>query len=65
MKKRLSVLSALVMCLALAWAQGPNESGTYYQNADGKSGAELKTAMWNIVKLPSKAPLSYGDLYEA
>ena len=59
------MLSALVMCIALTWAQGPNNSGTYYQNADGKSGAELRSAMFNIVKLPSKAPLSYGDLYEA
>ena len=59
------MLSALVMCIALTWAQGPNNSGTYYQNADGKSGEELRSAMFNIVKLPSKAPLSYGDLYEA
>ena len=65
MKKRLSVLSALVMCVALTWAQGPNDSGIYYQAADGKSGTELKSAMFNIIKLPSKAPLSYGDLYEA
>ena len=65
MKNRIFMLSALVMCIALTWAQGPNNSGTYYQNADGKSGAELRSAMFNIVKLPSKAPLSYGDLYEA
>ena len=65
MKNRVFMLSALVMCVALTWAQGPNNSGTYYQNADGKSGAELRSAMFSIVKLPTPAPLSYGDLYDA
>ena len=41
-----------VFLLALAetfWAQGPNNSGTYYINADGKKGAELKTALCGII----------------
>lgn len=41
-----------VCLLALAetfWAQGPNNSGTYYINADGKKGAELKTALCGII----------------
>jgi len=32
-----------------AYAQGPNDSGTYYQAADGKKGAELKTALCGII----------------
>ena len=31
-----------------AYAQGPNDSGTYYQDANGKKGAELKTALCGI-----------------
>lgn len=47
------------------WAQGPNGSGEYYKAADGKCGAELKTALFNIIKLPNTAPISYGGLYDA
>ena len=32
-----------------AYAQGPNDSGTYYQDANGKKGAELKTALCGII----------------
>ena len=31
------------------FAQGPNDSGTYYQAADGKKGAALKTALCGII----------------
>ncbi|MBR2101364.1 MAG: endonuclease [Prevotella sp.] len=44
----------LLMCMATiavcAWAQGPNSTGTYYQAADGKKGAELKTALCGILR---------------
>ena len=40
------LLSLLALC---AWAQGPNNSGTYYQDANGKKGAELKTALSSII----------------
>ena len=43
--KRLFVLNMLLALVAQVFAQGPNGTGTYYQNADGKSGKELKTAM--------------------
>ena len=42
----------LVMSLLaspVAFSQGPNNTGTYYQGADGKKGAELKTALFQIV----------------
>ena len=31
------------------FSQGPNDTGTYYQAADGKKGEELKTALFQIV----------------
>ena len=49
MKRHLILLSTLMMCFASLWAQGPNDSGTYYKNADGKKGAELKTALCGII----------------
>lgn len=49
MKTRLLLLSFFVACVCGAWAQGPNGSGTYYQNADGKKGAALKTAMNAVI----------------
>ncbi len=40
----------LLPWLALtASAQGPNDTGTYYQDANGKKGADLKTALYNII----------------
>ena len=43
----------------------PNGSGDYYAPADGKSGQALKTAMYQIIKLSSPAPIGYDGLYEA
>ena len=34
---------------SVAFAQGPNDSGTYYQAADGKKGSALKTSLCNII----------------
>ena len=34
---------------ATLWAQGPNGSAKYYSAADGKCGAELKTALCSII----------------
>jgi endonuclease I len=57
-------LAAVTLCLAtaVAQAQGPNNSGTYYQNADGKKGAALKTALYNIIK--THTTISYSGLDE-
>ena len=46
-----------------AFAQGPNNSGTYYKNATGKSGAALKTALYNIISPHTN--IGYDGLYEA
>ena len=63
-KRLFTTISALVLALSMAWAQGPNGSKTYYQAADGKSGAELKTALHNIIKI-SSAGWSYDGLKTA
>ena len=62
-----SIFAAMLLCLTVveAFAQGPNNSNTYYRNADGLKGSELKTAMFNIIKLPSTAPISYTGLWAA
>lgn len=44
-----------------AYAQGPNDSGTYYQAADGKKGAELKTALCAIIY--SRRERTYKQLW--
>ncbi len=43
------------------FAQGPNDSGTYYQAADGKKGAELKTALCGIIY--SRTERTYKQLW--
>ena len=57
-------LSCLLLFVAVAaQAQGPNNSGTYYKDANGKSGAALKTALFNIIK--NHTNIGYDGLYEA
>ncbi len=46
----LVTLAVMMMAVTYAYAQGPNDSGTYYAAADGKKGAELKTALHQIIK---------------
>ena len=62
MKKTLTLLAVLTITLLSSWAQGPNGSGTYYQNANGKKGEALKTALHNIIK--NHKTLSYSGLEE-
>ena len=33
----------------VVFSQGPNDTGAYYQTADGKKGAELKTALFAVI----------------
>ena len=54
------LLSFLTLSL---FAQGPNNSGTYYQAADGRKGQALKTAMFKIIKTHNE--LSYKKLWTA
>ena len=46
--KTISLMMLTLTSISL-WAQGPNNSGTYYQNADGKQGEALKTALCGII----------------
>ena len=58
MKKSLLFLFVLSVCSA--WAQGPNETGTYYQAADGKKAQELKTALFSIISPHTIQKYTYG-----
>ena len=49
------LLSALTV-----WAQGPNNTGTYYLNADGKKAAELKSALFAIISPHTIQTYTYG-----
>lgn len=60
---KLLVMAAFTLTAASAWAQGPNNTGTYYQTANGKKGEALKTALFNIIKNPDVT--SYDGLIEA
>ena len=59
MKKILNIMIALLVSLTLA-AQAP---ANYYDAAAGKSGAELKTVLYNIIK--NHTELSYNYLWTA
>ena len=54
-----------MMAFAHASAQAPNNSGTYYRAANGKSGQALKTALYNIIKRTSNNVVGYDNLKEA
>lgn len=60
--RRQAIITALLTLSATLWAQGPHQTGDYYQPADGRSGAELKTAL-GLVVLPH-VTRSYRDLWE-
>ena len=49
MKKYLLALPLWLLTATILLAQGPNNSGTYYEGADGKKGAALKTELCKIV----------------
>ena len=51
----------LTVLTLTVWAQGPNNSGTYYQAANGKQGAALKTALCEIIY--NHTERTYGDLW--
>lgn len=55
------MLFALLCFVTQLFAQGPNNSGTYYQAADGKKGQSLKTALWGVIKDHTK--IDYDRLW--
>ena len=63
MKRTLLSLALLALNMTLALAQGPNGSGTYYIDADGLKGEELKTKLFTIISKKTRTP-SYDDLLD-
>lgn len=56
------LLSALVLCATTFRAQAPNNTGTYYERTNGKTGRALKTAFHDVIK---GSPIgSYKKLWE-
>ncbi len=62
MKKFVYTLIA-AMVTVCAFAVAPNSSGTYYQNANGKKGSALKTAMCGIIY--NRTEKTYNYLWTA
>ena len=62
--KRQLLLTVLIALVTAVWAQGPNGSEDYYKNADGYKGAELKTALFNIIKITKDDVVAYKGLNE-
>lgn len=60
--KRIFLLSCFMIVTAMTWAQGPNNTGEYYKNADGKKGAALKTALCGIIY--NRTEKTYDDLWD-
>lgn len=64
MKAKLLLFSLLIACVGTVWAQGPNNTGTYYQGANGKSGQNLRTALAQIITANHHV-VSYDGLISA
>ena len=63
MKTKLLIILCLIVAPMTLWAQAPNNTGTYYQKANGKKGRELKTAFFKIINAP--AVVDYDSLWYA
>lgn len=61
-KRNLSLLALFVFVLQL-FAQGPNNTGTYYKAATGKKGQALKTALFQIIT--THDDIGYKGLYKS
>ena len=60
MKHRIILIVGAAIFSIVAFAQGPNSTGTYYQGANGKKGQNLKSALYGIIK--NHTTLSYSSL---
>lgn len=61
LRRDIMIAFALATALTVA-AQGPNDSGTYYQSADGLTASSLKTALCAIIYPHTER--AYSDLWE-
>jgi len=57
--KRNFMLGSLLCIIAHLFAQGPNDSGTYYQSADGTKGSSLMTALFGVINKHTALDYSY------
>ena len=57
---KLFTTTIILLLTQILFGQAP---ANYYSTAEGKSGAALKTSIYNIIKNPSVT--SYGGLYTA
>lgn len=62
--KKWYMTCCLLTAMTLAWAQGPNNTGTYYKTADGERGEALKTALSAIIT-KGHTKIGYDGLYNA
>lgn len=60
-RKRTFLFYAMLCMVAQIFAQGPNGSGTYYQAANGRKGANLKTALHGVIG--KHTTISYDGLW--
>ena len=63
MKKNLFALALIMTIVGVAYAQAPANTGYYYYQTNGKKGAELKTALYQILKNPDV--VHYDSLWNA
>ncbi len=61
--KRISLFVLVAAMTVCTFAAAPNESGIYYSPANGKKGAELKTALCGIIY--NRTEQTYGSLWTA
>ena len=59
--RQLLLIIGMLLAGTVGYAQGRNNSGEYYKNADGKKGAALKTALCGIIY--NRTERTYNDLW--
>ena len=59
--RQLLLIIGMLLAGSVGYAQGRNNSGEYYKNADGKKGAALKTALCGIIY--NRTERTYNDLW--
>ena len=59
--RQLLLIIGMLLAGTAGYAQGRNNSGEYYKNADGKKGAALKTALCGIIY--NRTERTYNDLW--
>ena len=61
--KHFFLCAAMLFAFGNAWAQGPNNSGVYYKDANGLTGKNLKTKLGKIINPHTN--VGYDGLFKA